>query len=268
MTKETKYKKWLRVTLRILGAAALLTILGFVNAKRNASSCWNLEVKVDRQDGSYFVDEDEIRNTILGLGDSPVGSKLTDIDVQNIRSTVAKMPAVRNADVYKTVDGRLQVHVKQCQPLVRIINSDGSGFYLDKDGGTAPLSKKFTARVPIVMGSISEPAGLSVHALRLNPELADQSCLDEIFTLFEYIEEDEFLSAQVDHVYRNAFGEYTIIPRVGNHNIQIGEITKLDQKFGKLMAFYKQNIGKRDLNKYTDIDLRYKNQVVCRKRSF
>lgn len=268
MPKETKFKKLMRTALRIMGVALLLVILGFVNGERKEKICWNLEVKVDRQDGSYFVDEDEIKKAILALGDSLVGSRISDVDVQIVRSTVAKMPAVRSADVYKTVDGRIQVNVKQCQPLVRIINSDGTGFYLDKDGGTAPLSKKFTARVPVVVGAINEPLGLSVHALRLNQELADQSCLDEIFSLFEYIEDDEFLSAQVDHVYRNQFGEYTIIPRVGNHNIQIGEVNNLDQKFGKLMAFYQQNIGKRDLNKYTDIDLRYRKQVVCRKRSY
>lgn len=70
MPKETKFKKLMRTALRIMGVALLLVILGFVNGERKEKICWNLEVKVDRQDGSYFVDEDEIKKAILALGDS------------------------------------------------------------------------------------------------------------------------------------------------------------------------------------------------------
>jgi cell division protein FtsQ len=225
-------------------------------------------VDVNRANGYYFVDDKDILHAIYALGDSLVNTPMVDIDTEKLQSVVNAVPGVRRADVFKTIDGRVAVKVEQCQPLVRIINKDGTGFYLDHDGSSVPLSNRFTARVPVVLGDISEPKGLSVHALAANEELAQRSKLDEIYELMNFINQHELLKHQVDHIELDKYGEFTIIPRVGNHKIILGAINDLENKVEKLMTFYKQNISQRDLNKYTEIDLRYKRQVVCRKRNY
>lgn len=265
MTRR-KMKHIGKLSLVILGIAGLLVVLGFVNQHRQSTVCWKFEVDIDRGEGYYFVEEEDVRKAVLGLGDSIIGSAMESLNTERIREAVSKMPAVRRADVYKSVDGRLQVFVKQCQPLGRVINQDGSSFYLDLDGGTVPLSNRFTAKVPVVTGMLKEPVGLNVHALRLNEELAAGSKLDEIFDLLMTIRKHEFMSAQLDHIYVDTYGEFVLIPRVGNHRILLGKNDKLHQKFSKLMAFYEQNLTQRDLNQYTEIDLRFRNQVIGRKR--
>lgn len=265
-------KKKIQTGLKILGAFSALglviLLLGFVNSKRHELNCWRLDVEVNRANGYYFVDDKDILHAIYALGDSLINSPMVDIDTDKLQLVVNAVPGVRRADVFKTIDGRVSVNVEQCQPLVRIMNRDGSGFYLDRDGSSLPLSKKFTARVPVVLGDLSEPQGLSVHALAANDELAQRSKLDEIYQLFSFIDEHEILKHQVDHIELNTYGEFTIIPRVGNHKIIIGTLNKLEEKAEKLMTFYKQNISQRDLNRYTEIDLRYKRQVICRKRNY
>jgi cell division protein FtsQ len=254
--------------LSVLAVLSVLVLLGFVNNERQGTRCWEVDIRVDRADGFYFVDEDEVSKVVNTLGDSLLNTRMEDISAEHIRKAVKDMPGVRDAEVYKSIDGRLEIIVKQCQPIVRVLNRDGTGFYLDKDGGSVPLSRKFTARVPIVLGDLNEPMGLSIHALHANSELAERSLLDEIYNLIEFINKDELLKAQLDHVVVDEYDEFTIIPRVGNHDIKIGEISDLDGKFEKLKLFYAQNLHERDLNKYTAIDLRFKQQVVCRKRSY
>lgn len=265
---KKKFRNIAKVMLSIVAVLGLLVLLGFVNNEREGTRCWDVDIRVDRADGFYFVDENEVSRVVNTLGDSLINTRMADISAEHIRNAVKAMPGVREAEVYKSIDGRLEIIVRQCQPLARVLNADGSGFYLDKDGGTVPLSRKFTARVPIILGELNEPMGLSIHALHANQELSETSFLDEIYELMEFINNDELLKAQLDHLVVNRYGEFTMIPRVGNHEIKIGVAENLDSKFEKLKLFYAQNLRERDLNKYTTIDLRFKKQVVCRKRSY
>jgi cell division protein FtsQ len=56
-----------------------------------------------------------------------------------------------------------------------------------------------------------------------------------------------------------------LIPRVGNHTIILGNVSDLQEKFNKLMIFYKEAMPKVGWNKYKTLNLKYKNQIVCKK---
>ena len=53
---------------------------------------------------------------------------------------------------------------------------------------------------------------------------------------------------------------------VGNHKIVFGGVENLESKFEKLMFFYKKGLNKTGWNEYSEINLKYKDQVVCTKR--
>jgi len=261
-------EKLLRIgKIVLLGTLVLggLVILGFVNASRKHARCWKFDVQIDHSDGTYFIDEADVKKKVFSLGDSLIGSAINDIDVETIHQKVLEIPAVKSADVYKTVDGRISVSVFQCRPLARFINADGSGFYLDTEGGIVPLSKHFTAHVPVFTGNIYEGKGKGIHELALNPELSDKSIIDDAFRIIEYINSDSFWKAQLDHIYVNADYEFEIVPRVGNHRILIGKGEQLELQLKKMMAFYEKVLPTRGIDQYKSIDLRFKGQVVCRK---
>jgi cell division protein FtsQ len=202
---------------------------------------------------------------VYSLGDSLVGKSINEVDVQKIHDAVMEIPAVKSADVFKTVDGKVSVSVEQCRPLARFINADGSGFYLDVEGGIIPLSSHFSARVPVFTGNVYEEKGRSIHELVHQPELAEQSIIDEAFQLINFINEDEFWKAQTEHIYVNADAEFEIVPRVGSHRILIGKGEQLELRLKKMMAFYEKVMPRSGINQYKLIDLRFKDQVVCRK---
>jgi cell division protein FtsQ len=59
--------------------------------------------------------------------------------------------------------------------------------------------------------------------------------------------------------------EIELIPKVGNHKILIGNIENLDDKFSRLLLFYKQGLMRKGWENYSVINLKFKNQVVCTK---
>ena len=56
-----------------------------------------------------------------------------------------------------------------------------------------------------------------------------------------------------------------MIPVVGNHLVKLGNGENIDEKFQRLMVFYKQVLSKTGFDKYKVIDVQYKGQVVASK---
>ncbi len=56
--------------------------------------------------------------------------------------------------------------------------------------------------------------------------------------------------------------EFEMIPTVGNHLVELGDASNLEEKFGRLMVFYKQVLSRAGMDKYERIKVQYDKQVV------
>ena len=108
------------------------------------------------------------------------------------------------------------------------------------------MSKNFTERVLIANGNIVDSSDVSV-----------------ISKVANYINDDEFLKAQIIQLHMNEDKEIELVPRVGNHTILLGEISEMEDKFNKLKLFYTKGVKQTGWNQYRLINLKYKNQLVC-----
>lgn len=262
-------KRWKSIAINALSvifAVGLFSLLGFSNRNRSERPIRQLDVQLVSPSGKDFLDSTAVRQLVFKKSPELIGTPSGQLDLGIIHGEVASHPSVRQAQVYLTLDGRCVVRVHQRTPIARILNRDGSGFYLDEDGFCMPLSRHNSAHVPVFTGRIQEsPTDLPVPVLAENREWAASSLLDEVFALTQFLRKHEFLKAQTEHILFNEHGEMEIIPRVGNHRILIGDATGLEVKFRKLMAFYSQTLHTRDLNAYSRINLKFENQVVCEK---
>lgn len=57
-----------------------------------------------------------------------------------------------------------------------------------------------------------------------------------------------------------------LIPRIGRHIVVFGTLEDVDAKLDKLMLFYKKVLDHEGWDKYYSINLKYRNQIVCRER--
>jgi len=260
-------KRWRAIAINsmaVVGALALFALLGFVGKSQSENRCHSVEVKLKNPNGHDFVSEKQILKSVYGSTDSIQGKLVKDIDLTQIHAAVVKNGAVREAHVYTTIDGRLRIDVDQRTPIARILNQSGTGFYLDEQGFTMPLSDLYSADVPLFTGNISESMmQSSVLEMTGDTAFCERSFLDDIYRITNYISKNEFWSAQIEHFYVNSLGEFVMVPRVGDHRIVIGNTENLDNKFRKLMAFYVDVMPVKNLNNVKTINLKYKGQVVC-----
>jgi cell division protein FtsQ len=182
------------------------------------------------------------------------------------------IPTIKNAEVYKTINGELHISVEQRTPIVRIFNLSGESYYIDEEGTLMPLSHKYTSHVLVVSGHINDKYAnryqLNISDIMRNDTLKTISLLDDIFILTQYINSNPFWKAQIEHLYVNKDFEFELIPRVGNHRIVFGDATQLEEKFNKLNVFYKKALNKIGWNEYKIINVKYKNQIVCSKNLY
>ena len=203
---------------------------------------------MDTQGDLFFVNADMIQGMIEEKEDSILGKRYQDINIYLLEEFLDAHPNVKKAELYLTIDGDLCVDVKQRKPLVRIFEQDTS-YYLDEHYERFSLSDRYSARV------------LQVYWSEMTA-----SRKETLDALMKLIAEDAFLKAQITAVAFDEDDEIMIFPRVGNHKILMGEARDLDKKFENLKVFYKRGLEKVGWDRYTQISLKFENQVVCTKR--
>ena len=193
------------------------------------------------------------------------------MNVTEIEQVLNSHPAVANAEVSMSIDGVVKVEIKQRRPVIRVINADGDSYYIDDEGKLMPLSDKYTMKVLVANGDIRDPYAKRytqpVTEMGKDSALRAESMLDELYAMAKYIGADEFWNAQVQQIYVNNEKDMEIVPMAGNQRIVFGDTTDMDEKFKKLMTFYKEGLNTTGWwDKYSIINLKFRNQIVCTKK--
>jgi hypothetical protein len=176
-----------------------------------------------------------------------------------VEELLNKRSAIKNSQVSITRDGIMNINITQRKPILRIQTENG-GFYVDEEKYIFPLVSSFTSYVPIVSGKIpftlnSDHRGLAIEDYN--------DWMGKILNLGYYINYHPFWNAQIEQIYVGENGDIYLSPRVGNHKIVIGDLDNIEAKFKKLYAFYKTIIPVEGWDKYSSVNVKYNNQIVC-----
>ena len=257
--------KIIQISIWVIVIVGIIVLLGFVNKSQQQMVFEKPIVKIDYETENRFVDEEDVLSQILHRADT--GKLILNrFNVTTLEEKLHQNNSIKDVQVYKTIDGQLMVNVTQRRPIVRVFSNNKS-YYIDEDGNLMPLSDKYTARLLVVSGELNEPYWKRnlYNYSDLSDSIVDKTLLDDVYKIAKYIDESEFFKAQIEQVYVNKESDFELIPKVGNHKIVFGGVDNLESKFEKLMIFYKKGLSKTGWNEYSEINLKYKNQVVCTK---
>jgi len=259
------------IGIAIALAGALLT-LGFVERTADRTPITALDVRVRGAEGTHFIDEAAIRRAVLDQGVSVMGAPIGAVDMPAIEARLRAIPAVAAAEAYHTMDGVLHVRVAQREPVARVINADGEGFYIDREGWTMPLSDEWTARVLVVTGRLDEPGARD--GVRHVREGGGSGFSEAIHRLALFVRADPLWNALFDQVAVGPGGEFELVPKVGAQRVLIGPpyggwhgAGVLEGRLAKLGTFYEQGMPQAGWRRYARIDLRFTDQIVCTQRA-
>ncbi len=252
----------------IICLSTLIATLGFVGKEKSNIKCKSLAVHISDENGNEFITKTDVLDLLSSKGKQPIGKRLNDINIGMLEKLINSNPFVANAEVFSTIDGEVNIDISQRVPIIMIINNNDEHFYIDDQGEFMPVSQNYTAHVIVANGNIFN--GYAEKRIpKCNSETVDSisqiQIISQLYDLACFINKDPFWNAQIEQIYVNEQSEIELITRIGNHRIILGNASQLDEKFKRLMIFYKQGLNITGWNNYSVINLKYKNQVVCTK---
>ena len=227
--------------------------------------CTNILINITDSSDYHFVTRGHLMNLVYGTSSKILGRPLRDVPITDIEKRIKTIRELKEAEVYTTIDGTLHVYVNQRNPVMRIIPDEGGDFFVDEDGFLFRKRNLYNPRLHIIEGNIDiTPAMLdSVSILDTN---INSTILKDIYRFVDYIRGKNFWSAQIDQIYINKENEIDLIPRVGSHTIHMGTFENYKDKLRNLEAFYKKVLPEVGWDKYSVINLEFRDQIVCRRR--
>lgn len=261
-------KKWFIRIAWVIFVGIIIALLFLARNAQEKKPVSKPAIVIHVEGENAFLTEDELfirlkRNRLIFNGQTK-----KQLNVAAIEKYIRSMSEVKETKVFTNIGDSWKIDVKVRKPIARVFNRYGETFYLDEEGVIMKASNLHTARVVVVTGNIKDRiTSKNVKEIINNKFLKSIQKLDEIYRISYYVCNDPLMRALIGQIHYDKKGDFVLIPIVGGQKIIFGSArtTKdVQEKFEKLKIFYKEAIPFEGWNKYKEIGLKYKNQIVCK----
>jgi cell division protein FtsQ len=264
--KLKKLKKYRKIFYLIVIILIVIIFAAVHNSYKN-TICANIKVVVTDSNKANFITKNQIIKFLVKNNNyNIIGNRFKNINLADIETSLNKIFFIKNAEVFRNNNDVLEIHITQRKPIVRIFDIKHFSYYIDNDGNFIPLSKSYTAYVPVAMGEIPHCDSLFNKNIKNINNKNINKIFKNLFFLVKKLKNNEFTNALLDEIIVNKDNEFEIVPKIGKYKIIIGNTDNLDEKIRNLKAFYSQAAPKTDWNRYSTINIKYQNQIVCTKK--
>lgn len=242
--------RW-KIVFISIGSLLVISYLIFAGItfsdKLSAEVCRGVQVEIEDGSRTGFISSKEIYHLLESRNLNMVGQTMREINIEKVAREIGKNQYVKRVDCYKTLDGNVKISIWQREPVVHVMTDDN--YYLDNEFHRMPFVPGYSTYVPIVSGTVS------LTYIR-----------NRLFPFIRFLQKNEFWNAQIEQIYISNDSTVELAPRVGDYIINLGTIDRYEQKLDKLMTLYIKAFNKIGWNRYSYIDLQYRDRVVCTKK--
>ncbi|HLO91954.1 MAG TPA: hypothetical protein VK172_12390 [Lentimicrobium sp.] len=257
-------KRILNIIITALLATGVVFLFVFANQKQHDVICPSFEINIVYNNAPQLIDKTTVRNLITEHGIKIKGKSVASIPATRIQKLINRNPYVKKATVSVAVNGVVKATILQRNPLVRVIDMNNNQCLIDHDGAVMPINPYFPVRLVVANGNIESTRLLSaLSGQKLSRKLPED--LNNIYIIAGKLEKDTLTSALIEQIYINDKKEIELIPKIGDQSIIVGDTLLLNDKLRNLKIFYSEGMKNLAWNNYKEINLKYKNQVVCSK---
>lgn len=236
--------KYARYIIIIALASLLLWGVYWAKGKAEEEVCQKVDIQIENFDSTSFVNAEGVLQYLTQNHMRLQGVPMKDINLQAVEQLLAKSPYLEYGECVKALNGVLIIKVKQLVPVMRVMDGDNV-YYVNRDGKQMPASTSFSADVMIVKGHFSA---------KYPPE--------RLVPLIEYVQADSVLNSLVAMIeYRDSNNIY-IVPNIIGHVVNMGDASGYENKFKKLLLFYKKVMPEMGWDTYDTISVKWNHQVV------
>ena len=191
-----------------------------------------------------FINNDSIKINLLDNYKS-LDSLNADIEtVYEIEQIITRIPFVKKANVYMTVNSELNIRVQEKKPVLNLYNSD---YLLSENGQLIPKIDSLNIDLISFFGEI------------------DSTIYTNLSNLSKMIIKDDYLKDHIKYIYSDSLSFYLSVNRF-NYNIELGSLENISEKLNNYKVFMASIMDDEILNKYSHLNLKFNKQVIAQKK--
>ena len=215
----------------------------FFNLKNNSDKLIFNEKNIQFSSNN-FINNDSIK---IKLSDNykSLDSLNADIEtVYEIEQIISRIPFVKKANVYMTVNSELNIRVQEKKPVLNLYNSD---YLLSENGQLIPKIDSLNIDLISFFGEI------------------DPTMYTNLSNLSKMIIKDDYLKDHIKYIYSDSLSFYLSVNRF-NYNIELGSLENISEKLNNYKVFMASIMDDEILNKYSHLNLKFNKQVIAQKK--
>ena len=229
----------------VLAIALLVVLLVFANDRQAAQKISLAEIII-KKSADVFVNEKIVLNHLQAKSVHFDSILMNDFSIEKLEHILESHNGIKEVEVFVTQKGGVSILIEQKKAIVRV-KSNTDDYYLDELGKKMQICDEYSPKLVVATGDISAKSNA------------------EIYEFIKEINKSDFWSAQITQIHFEN-NDIFLIPRVGNQKINIGNFENIVEKLDNLYQFYKLAMPVQWWQTYSDINLKFNNQVVCSRK--
>lgn len=231
------------------GTALLLLYTVFAialtRAEKRMSLYSGIDIEVADSVGTGFVTAADVDRSLGGLRAICAREPRGKINTLALERRLQAMPSVESASVTQLNNGRLRLTVRPLIPVLRVLDGDNS-YYVNAAGKTISSDLGNFVDVPVIVGHFKSGKDVA----RLVP-------------MFSYIYRHPDCDALVSSVSVSPRGDIIIVPAVAGHVINMGDTSRVEDKFNRLRRFYSEVMPVKGWQYFDTLSVKYNGRIVA-----
>ena len=179
-------------------------------------------------------------------GQYPVDKAIRNISLQGIERAIRAHDLVRTTECYLTPRKEVRVRLTQRVPLLRVMTASDT-YLIDEDRQVMPAMAVVKDSVLVVRGAV----GVQIASGALGD-------------FAEWLQTNKYWRERVRYVYVQSPQMVYLYLRGGLPRVVLGNMQGYERKLAKLRTFLDEGTEAMAGKKYTELDVRFRGQVVGR----
>lgn len=230
--------------------------VGRLASERSAQEvCRGVKVVVLDSLENSLISADEVKERLENWNFS---GRCDGIDLYKIEMAVRSFGEVADAEVFRRDRNHIEIALSQRTPAVRFIKN-GTSHYADCNGYLFPVYH-FTD-VPVVTGFLPFDADPSYKGLLTGEE---RDWMNGILSLTGFLSGNEYWKSVTQQIDIAENGDILLYLKSGSEIVIFGGAADIENKFRKLEAYYRNIVPSGAGRKYSIVNLKFDNQIICK----
>lgn len=236
--------------LSLVLVAYMAVALAFARISAASEPYAGLKINIAETPTSGFVTASEIDDVLGGLSHTITSVPADSVSTLLIEQRIAAMDNIEQANCVVLNNREVLLDVMPLVPVARVIDTrSGENFYINAAGKAMKANPRYRVDVPVITGRFSES---------LSPAIA--------VPLLKHLQANPAHAALASAIAIEPNGDLMMVPRIKGHLVNLGDTTLIDNKFERLLIFYRDVLPVKGWEYYDLVSVKWDGQVVAKRR--